>query len=110
VDGAWYKASVRNFGEYRLVLDTVAPDIKPVQKNNAVLTKATQIRFIVKDAVTSVKRFRAELDGKWVCFEQHGDDFFYTFDEHCPKGKHSIVAKATDENNNTSTLIFNFTK
>jgi hypothetical protein len=27
-DGIWYKASVRNFGEYRLVLDTVPPEIK----------------------------------------------------------------------------------
>jgi hypothetical protein len=109
-DEAWYKASVRNFGEYRLVLDTVPPEIKTAVKNNAVLSKSTRINFVAKDQITSVKKFKGELDGKWICFEQHGDDFFYTFDEHCPKGKHKLVFTATDENGNTRTKQLQFTR
>jgi hypothetical protein len=108
-DKGWYTTNIRSFGEYRLVADTVAPVIKPLQKTNN-LSKTAIISFTVKDAITSVKKFRGTIDGKWVCFEQHGDNFFYKFDEHCPRGKHELVFTATDENNNTQTLHYSFTR
>ncbi|OSZ82608.1 hypothetical protein CAP35_04905 [Chitinophagaceae bacterium IBVUCB1] len=110
LDNGWYKASVRNMGEYRLVADTTAPVIKPMQKQNAILSKAKRMSFTIKDNITSVKKYRGELDGKWICIEQHGSQYFYTFDEHCPKGKHTLVLTATDENGNTSKLIYNFSR
>ena len=109
-DNGWYKASVRNFGSYRLVADVQPPVIKPLQKPNAILTKSKRISFTATDAITSVKQFRATLNGKWLCFEQRGDVFFYIFDEHCPKGKSTIVVTATDENGNTQTLNYTFTR
>ncbi|MEI8278242.1 MAG: M23 family metallopeptidase [Bacteroidota bacterium] len=108
-DKGWYTASVRSFGEYRLLADTTAPVIKPLQKTNN-LSKASMIAFNITDATTSVKKFRGTIDGKWVCFEQHNDKFFYKFDEHCPKGKHELVLTATDENNNTQSLHYTFTR
>ncbi len=109
-DDDWYKASVRNFGEYRLVADTIPPAIKSLQKENAVLTKAGAISFSATETTTSVKKFRGELDGKWICFEQRGNNFIYRFDEHCPPGKHTLVVTAADENDNTSRLTYNFTR
>ena len=109
-DDGWYKASVRNFGTYWLATDTVPPVIKPLQKNGANLSKASQITLNVKDTTTSVKSFSGTIDDKWVCFEQHGDLFFYKFDEHCGSGKHTLVFKADDECGNTSTLNFTFTR
>lgn len=106
----WYSASVRSFGTYWLVADTAAPVIKSMQPQNALLAHAKQIRFQIKENLTSVKEFRAELNGKWLCFEPRGDYFFYEFDEHCPKGKHRLEIIATDENNNTSRFIYNFTR
>lgn len=110
LEDGWYKASVRNFGEYRLVADNKAPVIKALQKNSAVLSKAKRVSFTIKDDITSVNKYRGELDGKWICIEQHGSQYFYTFDEHCPKGKHTLVLTATDENGNTSKLTYNFTR
>jgi len=110
MDHGWYKAGVRNFGSYWLVADTAAPVIKPMQKENSNLAKAKQITFVVKDAISSVRKFKGELDGKWICFEQHNDLFFYQFDKHCPKGKHKLIFTATDENNNTATYALNFTR
>ena len=110
LDNGWYKASVRNFGEYRLVADTAAPVIKALQKQSAILSKAKRISFTIKDEITGVKQYRGELDGKWICVEQHGSQYFYTFDEHCPKGKHTLVLTATDENGNTRKLNYNFTR
>ncbi len=107
-DKGWYKASVRNFGTYWLVADTTAPQIKSTMKNGADMSKASQVLFTVKDELTSVKHYRGEIDGKWVCFEQHDDSFFYNFDEHCPKGKHELIFTASDENNNTQTVHYTF--
>ncbi len=104
----WFSAAVRNFGTYWLDLDTIAPVIIPMQKNNSDLGAARQIAFDVKDETTSVSNFSGYLDGKWLCFEQHGKSFFYKFDEHCPKGKHELVFKAMDENGNTATTNLTF--
>ncbi len=60
--------------------------------------------------MTSVKTFSGYLDGKWICFEQHSDLFFYKFDEHCNKGKHKLVFKAEDENGNTATYQLSFVR
>lgn len=109
-EGDWYEAKVREFGKYWLCVDTVAPAIQSKIKDNADLSKADQISFTSKAMWTSIKKFRGEIDGNWVCFEQHGDNFFYTFDEHCPKGKHELVFTASDENNNSRTVHFTFTR
>ncbi len=108
VDSGWYSAKVRAFGTYWLDIDTTAPAIASMQRKNSNLSKARQIAFTVKDDITSVKTFSGYLDGKWICFEQHGDDFFYKFDEHCPRGKHVLVFKAADENGNEATETLNF--
>ena len=107
-DNGWYKTKVRNFGTYWLDIDTTPPVITSLQKNNSKLNKAKQITFEVKDEMTSVKSFSGYLDGKWICFEQHSNLFFYKFDEHCPKGKHKLVFKAEDENGNAQTFQLNF--
>ena len=109
-ENGWYKTSVRNFGTYWLAADTTAPVISSLQKEGADLSKATRISFSVKENTTSVKKFRAALDGKWIAFEPRGDTFFYTFDEHCPKGKHKMVIYASDENGNHKTLVYTFTR
>ncbi|MBA3828734.1 MAG: M23 family metallopeptidase [Taibaiella sp.] len=109
-DKGWYHTQVRAFGTYYLAADTVPPLIKPMQKNGAVLAVAKEIVFEVKDAMTSVKKFSGKLDGKWICFEQHGSRFFYKFDVHCAKGKHTLVFTAADENNNEQTIKQTFTK
>ncbi len=105
----WYSAKVRNFGEYWLAVDTIPPVIKPVQTTTN-YTKAPDLQLEVKDSLTGIKNFNGYLDGKWVCFEQHGDLFFYKFDKHCPKGSHELVFEAEDENRNKQTLKLKFTR
>jgi len=110
VDDGWYKAKVRNLGTYWLDADTIPPVITSLQKNGSNLSKAKQITFEVKDATTSVRSFSGYLDGKWICFEAHANQYFYEFDEHCQKGKHELIFKATDENDNTQTFKLTFTR
>lgn len=106
----WYTAPVRALGEYRLVADTVAPTVKPTTKTEGNLGKARAIAFKATDAISSVKIFRAELDGVWLLFEQHEDNWKYVFDTHCPPGKHTLVISAVDENGNESKASYTFTR
>jgi len=106
----WYKANVRNFGTYWLVIDSTPPVIHSMQKNGANLGRAKQIAFTVKDDVTSVHSYSGLLDDKWICFEQHGNDFFYEFDDHCPKGAHELDFKAEDENGNEAEYRLRFVR
>lgn len=109
-DKGWYGARVRAFGEYRLAVDTAAPVISPVAPIKGNLAKAKKISFTVKDALTSVKTFRGELDGAWILFEQQGQNWYYEVDGHCPKGPHKLTVKATDENGNTASRSYTFTR
>lgn len=106
----WYAASVRALGTYRLVVDTVAPSVRLLSPRGKQFNHAKEIRFLAKDAITSVKDFRGELDGKWILFEQHDDFWTYRFDAHCPRGSHKLVVRATDENGNAITQHFTFTR
>jgi hypothetical protein len=106
----FYKASVRNLGEYRLVLDTIAPTIRPVSPIKGNLRAAKRMAVRATDKYTSVRSFRAELDGRWILFEQHEDVWTYVFDSHCPPGNHRLSIKATDENGNEVRTSFTFTR
>jgi hypothetical protein len=107
-EDSWYKGSVRNFGTYWLAADTVAPVIKIAAKEGAVLTASKSLTLTVTEKLTSVKTFRAELDGRWLLFEPTGTTYTYLFDSHCPKGRHELVVTAADENGNSSRLVYHF--
>jgi Peptidase family M23 len=109
-DMGWFEAPVRNLGNYWLDIDTTGPVVTSLQKNNSNLSKATEITFQATDNQTSVHNFNGYLDGKWICFEQHDDLFFYKFDAHCPKGKHKLVFTAEDENGNKTSFELTFTR
>jgi hypothetical protein len=106
----WYGASVRAFGDYWLAIDTTAPLIKPVDKNGVLLGLGKEIRFVVTDNLSSVKSFTGSINGQWICFEQHGDNWFYLIDEHCPKGKNKLHLSAIDENGNERKMQFDCTR
>jgi hypothetical protein len=108
-ENGWAKAPVKTFGNYYVAIDSVAPVIKPLQ-TAANVSNSKTIKFSVKDNFTSVAKFSATLDGKWLRFVRAGDIYAYTFDSHCPAGNHSLVIMAADENKNESNLIFTFTR
>lgn len=108
-ENGWAKASVRTFGSYYIDIDTIAPIIKSLQKSGD-LSMANTIRFTVKDNFTSIRKFSAHLDGKWLRFVRAGDTYTYTFDEHCNSGNHSLIIKALDENDNEGNFIFTFSR
>ncbi|MFA6150692.1 MAG: M23 family metallopeptidase [Chitinophagaceae bacterium] len=108
LNNGWYTASVRSFGNYQLVIDTTGPQITPLVKSGMILGKRKELRFIVKDNLTTVRKFTGTINGQWVCIEQHSNFWFYTVDEYCPKGKNKLLLAATDENDNERQLEYIF--
>ncbi len=83
-DGDWAVALVRNFGDYTVLADTVKPEIKwlkTVAYNNFKL--GVQLRFRVRDKLSGLKSYSAQLNGKWVLLEYDAkkDILFYTVDK-----------------------------
>jgi hypothetical protein len=96
-----YEAPYKEFGEFWLEADTIAPTIALMGlKDGATVSSGSRIVAITNDNWKEVKNFRAELDGKWLMFSQRGNNFTYKVDEHCPAGEHELVIKIEDEAGN----------
>jgi len=108
----WASGRFREFGEFRLVRDTLPPVITPIGiREGAVLSKARRIAFRVKDDLGGIRSFRAELDGRWLCFTNDKYlDYIYVFDGHCPKGKHALKVMAEDVAGNRTIKEYRFTR
>jgi hypothetical protein len=108
--GDWASGHFREFGNFQLVEDKQAPVITPIGiREGAILTRAHRIAFRVKDDLGSIQRFRAELDGHWLCFSNDKYlDFIYDFDKHCPRGKHLLRVTAEDVAGNSTTKEYRF--
>ncbi|RFS23865.1 M23 family peptidase [Chitinophaga silvatica] len=108
IENGWYKGNFRDFGNFHLEIDTVAPKVTPLGiKPGANLSKAAKISFAMNDA-SGIKDYRAELDGKWLMFSRKGNVLTYTFDEHCGPGNHTLVLKVTDIAGNVGSYTLSF--
>ena len=111
-NGEWFTGKFREFGNFQLLVDNVPPVISPIGiRDNANLSRASQIIFTITDNMKKIKNFRAELDGKWLRFtNDKGRSFIYKFDEMCPPGEHELKVSVEDEAGNQTVRIFHFTR
>jgi len=106
--GDWASAHFRDLGNFQLVLDEEPPVIIPIGfHQNGNMSRAGKIVFMVKDNMGSFKNFRAELDGRWLRFtNDKGKSFIYKFDDHFPRGKHTLKISVEDEAGNVTARSF----
>jgi len=111
-ENGWYKASFREFGNFQLLVDTIAPGISPVGfRDNMNCSKLTSIKFVVLDNTEEIKNFTATIDGNWIrCSNDKGRTFIYVFDEHCPPGEHELRIAAEDQVGNMAEKVYHFTR
>jgi hypothetical protein len=108
----WAGARFREFGNFKLMIDTEPPEITPIGfADGSNLSRASRIVFTIKDNLGAFKNVRTELDGKWLRFtNDKGRTFIYRFDEHCLPGPHELKISAEDEAGNISERVFRFTR
>ncbi|MGZ5286313.1 MAG: Ig-like domain-containing protein [Flavisolibacter sp.] len=101
----WYAARFRQFGTYQAFLDTEPPTVNNIGSD---LSKVTRIVFTPKDNFNVIKSFRAELNGQWLRFtNDKGRSWIYTFDEHFPRGNHTLKVTIEDEAGNVTVKSWN---
>ncbi|MBL7917577.1 MAG: hypothetical protein JNM96_04210, partial [Bacteroidia bacterium] len=111
-DSVFY--SVKNFGWFQLMIDTLAPKLSTeaavakMQQNKAL----KQINFIVKEELSGVKDYRLTCNGKWILLEYDpkSNRMIYYFDSDTPKGKLDFKLIVTDRCNNKSEISFTLTR
>jgi murein DD-endopeptidase MepM/ murein hydrolase activator NlpD len=110
--GAWASARFREFGNFQLVCDSIPPVITPIGPlEGADLSHAARIAFSIRDNLGAIRRFRAELDGQWLCFtNDKALAYIYTFDQHCPPGPHTLKVTVEDIAGNRSEKEYHFNR
>jgi murein DD-endopeptidase MepM/ murein hydrolase activator NlpD len=99
----WVTTQTKNLGRFDVVLDTVAPSIKPYNIfNGKNMGRAKTISVIVGDNLTGIGSYRATIDGKWVLMEYEPKKalLFYEFDDSISKGKHVFEVEVKDTKDN----------
>ncbi len=82
IDGK-VEAELRNFGEFAVALDTLAPLITPLVKNGSDYTGKKELRFTISDDLSGIDTYEGYIDNHWALFEYDpkNDLLFYRFDE-----------------------------
>jgi hypothetical protein len=98
-DGDWAKASIRSFGKYTLVADTVMPTIKWLNSSKSVAFKAgSKLTFKIKDAMSGIKTYKGFLNGDWVLFEYDAKNnlIFYVVEENRLLDDNKMIIEVED--------------
>ncbi len=111
----WVSGKIRNFGQYAVALDTVAPEIIPLSiRNNSDLTETNRIRFRITDELSGITEIEGKLDGQWALFEYDAKNNLIThyFDagRFELQKRHHLELKVTDYCKNETTYEASFWK
>ncbi len=112
-ENGWVKAKPRNFGSFFIAIDTIAPNIVPINiadgKNMAGISKMS---FRISDNLSGIKSFNGYIDGKWVLmeFDTKTASLWHNFDEKTSTGKHTFELLVVDMKDNTKRYAIEFYK
>ncbi len=112
-ENGYVKANPKNFGAFFISIDSIAPNITPINiaegKNMAALSKMI---FKISDNLSGIKSFNGYIDGKWVLmeFDTKTATLWHSFDERTSKGKHTFELVVADMKDNTKRYSISFLK
>ncbi|WP_316800111.1 M23 family metallopeptidase [Pedobacter frigidisoli] len=112
-EDGYIKATPKNFGNFYISTDTIAPRITPVNiaegKSMAGLSK---ILFKISDNLSGIKSFNAYIDGQWALmeFDAKTATLWHSFDERTGAGKHTLELAVSDLKDNVRRYSVHFSK
>ncbi len=115
IEHGFLTAKPRKLGEFALMVDTISPEIKPLNiTENQDMSQEDTIWFRITDDLSGISTYEGRIDGEWVLFEYDpkNDLLFYAFDENRLQinKDHELVLKASDQLENTSAFSIKFFK
>lgn len=91
-------AYVDRFGDYAITTDNNAPKIVPINSNQ--WETSGVITYRITDNLSGIKKYRGEIDGRWVMFEADDKNSLISFSldsKYVNRGnKHNVTIHATD--------------
>jgi hypothetical protein len=103
----WVSAELRTFGEFAVLVDSIAPVITPINISNGKNMSAnTEIGFTLQDNLSGIGIFDLEIDGEWIPmdFDPRKSKYSVQFsDLNLSRGEHKLVLTVHDDRGNTST-------
>lgn len=107
-DNGSVRATTKNFGTYKISLDTVPPKIKPVvQKKKAPYKAGSTVSFKVSDDFSGIGKFKLTLNDVFQLadFEHKTASVFFVVKEETPKGKAKAKLVVEDKKGNSSVYV-----
>lgn len=101
----YIKTTVREFGNYTVMVDTVQPKIKPLNiRNKQSLLAQTTIKVKILDEFSGIDNYKGTLNGEWILMEydEKNDLLIYYFDNHLKEGENNFKLEVTDNKNNVA--------
>ncbi len=105
----WITASIRDFGNYAIGIDTIPPEIRPINiHDNKKIRGYSSIRIIIEDDLSGIADYRASLNGHWILMEYDpkNDLLEYFADNKLKKGKNTFSLVVRDERGNQSEINY----
>lgn len=104
-DKGFITTRIRNFGDYCIMVDTIAPSIRPVNiKNGKSLLAQTTIRVKIEDKLAGIDSYNAFLGEEWIMMEYDAknDLLIYRFDHKLKDGENHFKLIVKDNVGNTA--------
>ena len=112
-DGSWATASIRSFGKYTVVADTVKPQIKWINSSKEIgLKPGSKISFKIKDELSGIESYNGYFNGEWVLFEYDAknDVIFHIVEPARLLKENKLRIEVVDQVGNSSVLERTFNK
>ncbi len=107
------RSKIRSFGRYTVLIDTIAPEIKPLNLGGSRdMNAKSSIRFRVRDQQSGIKSYEGYIDNHWVLIEYDlkNNLVFYRFDpKRLERGKnHELELYIIDNKDNIAYYYTDF--
>lgn len=101
VGGKWEAGGIRfktrNFGTFMLAVDSKPPTVAPVRVNSS------EIRFTIRDDLSGIQKFEAQVDGEWVLMRYEHKKALIWSDKLVDKPfKGAVILRVTDQAGNVT--------
>lgn len=104
-------ANAKVFGDYVVVLDSVAPEIQ-VESFSYDLSQSNYMSFRVEDSISGIDSYNAYVDGEWILLEYDPKNkrLIHYFDNRIKPGEHELHILVEDLVRNQKQLKLNFVR
>jgi hypothetical protein len=100
-------ASIRSFGDYVVLIDTIPPEIASVNIASGVIKPDRKtVKVKISDERSGISKYRATLNGEWLLMEYDAknDLLIYHIDERLRKGENDFRLEVADGKGNIKTF------